>query len=204
MPLRSPAFVYALLGVLALQRLYELRLSRNNLRSLEGERLAADSGSNWVLMVSVHALWILGTAAEVAWRGAVAPAPVFWGALALLVPAQAFRIWCIRSLGPLWNARGVVLRGAAVVEHGPYRWMRHPNYLAVVLELVLLPAAAGAWITLIVVNALNAVALSRRIRGENALLRGLSGYEERMGKKGGILPRLRAPREARSPHASGR
>jgi len=191
--LHSPTTLFVVLALLSVQRLLELRRSRANLRAIHGQGRRADTRPNWVLMVTVHTLLIAGTALEVGLTGEVAPAPLFWCALVAFACAQALRLWCIRSLGPLWNARGVVFPESPVVTSGPYRWIRHPNYLAVIVELVTLPLAAGAWVTLLVVNALNAFVLRNRIRGEDALLDALPGYREAMGHKGGLRPRRRKP-----------
>jgi len=196
--LRSPELILVVLGLLAVQRLWELKLSRENLRAIGGRRPVADPTSNWVLMVAVHTLLIVGTALEVMRNGDVPSAPLFWGGLALFGLGQALRQWCIRSLGPAWNARGVVFPETPIVARGPYRWLRHPNYLAVIVEVAALPLAAGAFGTLIGVNLLNAVALRNRIRGENAHLRQLPGYVEAMGDKGGVFPRLHRKRQSRT------
>ena len=90
--------------------------------------------------------------------------------LALLVAAHALRWWCITSLGPQWNTRVVVVPGLALVARGPYRWLRHPNYVAVVVEGVALPLVHSAWITAVVFTVLNAVLLRTRIRVEDRAL----------------------------------
>jgi len=200
MGLRSPQLILVVLGLLAVQRLWELKISRANLRAIGGPGSVADTRPNWILMVSVHTLLIVGTAIEVVHNGDVPSAPIFWGGLALFGLGQALRQWCLHSLGPVWNARGVVFPETPIVTRGPYRWLRHPNYLAVIVEVAALPLAAGAFGTLIAVNLMNTIALSNRIRGENVLLRQLPGYVEAMGDKGGVFPRLRRKRrpEARS------
>ena len=192
MELRSPTTLYVLLVLLGAQRLWEMRLSRAHIAAQGSGASKADGTGNWVLMIAAHVIWIGGTGVELHLRGVVAPPPLFWGGGLLLLGAQALRLWCLRSLGTMWNARGVVSPTLRVVDRGPYRWLRHPNYLAVVLELLALPLMAGAWVTLLVASALNGVALRNRIRGEDALLRALPDYLERMGHKGGILPRLRS------------
>ena len=88
--------------------------------------------------------------------------------LALVVAAQALRWWCIATLGTRWNTRIVVVDGLPLVQDGPYRWLRHPNYVAVVVEGAALPLVHTAWITAVVFTVLNAVLLRVRIRAENA------------------------------------
>ena len=90
--------------------------------------------------------------------------------LAVVVLAQALRWWCIATLGPRWNTRIIVVPGLPLVEGGPYRWLRHPNYVAVVAEGIALPLVHSAWITAVVFTVVNAALLWVRISSENAAL----------------------------------
>ncbi|MFF4489869.1 isoprenylcysteine carboxyl methyltransferase family protein [Streptomyces sp. NPDC001544] len=93
-----------------------------------------------------------------------------WSMLALALLAQALRWWCITALGPYWNTRVIVVPGARPVGAGPYRLLRHPNYVAVVVEVAALPLVHSAWLTATVFTAANAVLLTVRVRCENAAL----------------------------------
>lgn len=93
-----------------------------------------------------------------------------WPMLALALLAQALRWWCITTLGPYWNTRVIVVPGARLVGTGPYRLLRHPNYVAVVVEVAALPLVHSAWLTATVFTAANAVLLTVRVRCENAAL----------------------------------
>ncbi|MEO1172759.1 MAG: isoprenylcysteine carboxylmethyltransferase family protein, partial [Myxococcota bacterium] len=93
--------------------------------------------------------------------------------------AQGLRYWVIGTLGPMWNVRVIVIPGAAVVTAGPYRWLRHPNYLAVVLEGICLPLVHGAWITALAFSAANAWLLRVRIRCEEQALSASTDYRQR-------------------------
>jgi methyltransferase len=90
--------------------------------------------------------------------------------LTVVVGAQALRWWCIRTLGPQWNTRVIVVPGMPRVTGGPYRWMNHPNYVAVVLEGIALPLVHSAWITALVFTVLNAWVLRVRLIDENRAL----------------------------------
>ncbi len=90
--------------------------------------------------------------------------------LALVVLAQGLRWWCITTLGPHWNTRVIVVPGAPLVAAGPYRLLRHPNYVAVVVEGAALPLVHTAWVTAVAFTALNLVLLSVRIRVEEQAL----------------------------------
>ena len=95
-----------------------------------------------------------------------------WTALALAVASQALRWWCITSLGRHWSTRVLVVPGDELVTRGPYRFLRHPNYVAVVVEGVALPLVHTAWITATAFTVLNAVLLRTRIRVEDRALAG--------------------------------
>jgi len=174
----------------ALQRLAELLHSRRNLARLSSGARPADSSANWSALVVLQTLWLAGCALEPALAGAVPSAPFFWGGLALFLAGEALRVWCIASLGPSWNARAKVDPGLSVVAHGPYRFLRHPNYLGVLLELVGLPLMGGAWWTLALLFVPHVVVLLQRIRGEDALLFALPGYAEAMAGKAALWPRF--------------
>ena len=95
-----------------------------------------------------------------------------WIPAALALAAQGLRWWAISSLGWRWNVRVLVVPGAEPVRSGPYRFMRHPNYLAVAAEMVCVPLAGGAWICALVFSALNAAMLAVRIPTEEHALHG--------------------------------
>lgn len=173
----------------ALQRLAELVHSRRNLARLSPAARPADSRGNWSALVVLQGLWLAASALEPALRGGVAPAGLFALGLAAFLAGEALRCWCIVALGGWWNARARVDPGLRVVSHGPYRWLRHPNYLGVLLELFGLPLAGGAWWTLALLAPPHLVVLARRMRGEDRLLFALPGYAAAMGGKGALVPR---------------
>jgi methyltransferase len=155
----SVALYLALVGAVVVARLVELRVARRHL-SWARERGGVESGAgHYPVMVALHTALLLGCVVEVLlldrpflpWLG--------WQMLALLVAAHGLRWWCIRTLGPQWNTRVVVVPGLPLVTGGPYRWLRHPNYVAVVLEGIALPLVHGAWLTAAAVTVLNLVLL---------------------------------------------
>ncbi len=175
--LPAPAPIWALalfLAVLAAQRMSELRLSAVNTRRLV-TRGAREYGSrHFPLIVLVHVLFPLCLVAEMAGLGA-RPGK-FWALwLVLWLGAQALRYAAIRALGERWSVRILVLPGEALVRRGPYRFLRHPNYLAVIVELFAAPLMFGAWRTAVAVSLMNLIALWIRIRAEEAALRGTRG-----------------------------
>ena len=179
-----------LVAAAILQRLAELVHSRRNLARLSDAARAADSSANWSVLVLLQTLWLAGCALEPAWRGEVPRAELYWTGLALFLAGELLRVWCIASLGPSWNARAKVDPGLRVIAHGPYRFLRHPNYLGVLLELVGLPLMGAAWWTLALLFVPHLVVLTQRIRGEDRLLFALPGYAEAMAGKSALWPRF--------------
>ena len=93
-----------------------------------------------------------------------------WPMLLVVVASTITRWWCATVLGKHWNPRVIVIPGAPLVRRGPYKWMHHPNYTAVVAEVAALPLMHSAWVTAIVFTAANALVLNTRIRIENKAL----------------------------------
>jgi methyltransferase len=161
-------------GLVVLQRLLELLLSRRNERLLRARGAVERGQGHYPLIVAMHSLWLLSTLVEGTLRGPALPA--LWPIpLALFLLVQPLRYWAIFSLGEHWNTRILVVPGAQLVRRGPYRYLRHPNYVVVTVEILTLPLIFGAWITALVFSILNAVLLSVRIKEENRALAELAG-----------------------------
>lgn len=160
----------ALVALVGAERVAELVVSRRNAAwSLRHGGVETGRG-HYGVMVVLHAGLLVGAVAEV-WIRRPAVYPVLAATmLAVVLMAQALRWWCIGTLGRQWNTRVIVTPGLPLVRRGPYRWLRHPNYVAVVAEGLALPLVHSAWITATVFTALNAVLLTVRIRVENAAL----------------------------------
>jgi len=166
--------VFALVfGYLLVARLVELAWSRRQERRLlaRGGRRLADDGMG--ALVAVHVAWLGGLLVEELLLGpADLPAGVRAAAAAVFVGAEALRLWAIATLGERWNVRVVVVDGEAPVERGPYRWLRHPNYVAVVVSIVALPLALALPWTPALTLAPKLLALRRRLEVENRALYG--------------------------------
>ncbi|MGW7053965.1 isoprenylcysteine carboxyl methyltransferase family protein [Streptomyces sp. NPDC054887] len=164
-------FWYAVL-VLAVgaERVAELVVARRNTRwSLA--RGAREAGRrHYPAMVVLHTGLLAGCLAEVHFAARPFDPVPGWTMTAVVVAAQALRWWCIRTLGPRWNTRVLVVPGLPLEAGGPYRWTSHPNYVAVVAEGLALPLVHGAWLTAALFTGLNAALLTVRIRCENQAL----------------------------------
>jgi len=169
MPFRGLALF---LVVFAAQRVGELLHSAANARRLVARGAREHGAGHFPLIVLVHALFPVCLTAEVVALGA-RPGRMWTVWLAVWLAAQVLRYAAVRALGDRWTVRVLVLPGEPLVRRGPYRFLRHPNYLAVVLELVAAPLMFGAWRTAIAISALDLVALRTRIRVEEAALAAL-------------------------------
>lgn len=157
------------LGYVVLARLAEMVLARVNTRRLIAAGGHEASPGHYPALIALHVGWL----AALAWW---APGqPVAWGWLAVFAALQPLRLWVMASLGRRWTARIIVVPGEVLITRGAYRWLRHPNYLIVVGELASLPLAFGLWRLAWIASVLNFVALSVRIRAEDAALAPLRG-----------------------------
>ena len=161
-----------LLLAVAAERVAELVVSQRNL-SWSRARSGVESGAgHYPAMVVLHTGLLVGCLIEAAHRPFLPG--LGWPMLVLVLAAQGLRWWCIATLGRQWNTRVVVVPGAARVAGGPYRWLSHPNYLAVVVEGAALPLVHTAWLTALAFTVLNAWLLKVRIGVENRALAGLA------------------------------
>ena len=177
-------FVAAAVALAAAERLYALR----NERRLRAAGAVEIAPSVFAWMVPVYALHFAGALAEFRLRGA--PPALGWmvSMAALFVAAKVLKIWAIRSLGRLWTMRVLIPYPPEVVASGPYRFMRHPNYVAVIGEMVGLSLAGGAWRTALLCGGAFALILRWRVRSEEAALFGIAGYAERMAGRRRFIP----------------
>lgn len=160
------AWLLILIGLVAAERLIELVISRRHERALRAQGAVEIGAAHYPFIVAVHAGWL---AALTAWVLILPPVlnPALAAAYLILQPV---RVWVIASLGPYWTTRLISLPSVPLVRRGPYRWLRHPNYTVVVLEIAILPLAVGAWPLAVLFSLLNAVVLKVRIAAENQTL----------------------------------
>jgi methyltransferase len=166
----SPRGLYLLLvGLFAAERGVELVLSTRNARRALARGAVESGRGHYPAMVAFHALFLAACAAEALARPAP-PGTVALLAAAAAILAQGLRWWAVAALGERWSTRILVVPGEGPVTRGPYRFLRHPNYLAVALEIACLPLAWGSWRTALVFSVGNALLLAVRIPAEERAL----------------------------------
>jgi methyltransferase len=153
-----------LVAFLVAQRLIEIYFSQRNTRRLRAMGAIEYGATHYPLIVILHVAWISGLLILGCDR-AIDP---LW--LSVFVVLQIGRLWVITSLGRRWTTRVIVLPNTTPVAHGPYRWLRHPNYLIVALEIAVVPLALGLPVFALIFSAANALLLAYRIRIENGAL----------------------------------
>ena len=151
------------LGFLVLQRLSELVIARRNTARLMARGAREVGAGHYPVMVAMHASWLVLLVVF----GLGAPVSLPW--LAAFAVLQAFRLWILGTLGGRWTTRVIVL-DEPLVARGPFRWVRHPNYVLVCAEIVVAPMVLGLWWIALVYTALNAAMLWVRIRAEEGAL----------------------------------
>jgi methyltransferase len=180
----SQAAYLALLLLVAAQRLFELRMSRRNARWAFARGGVELGRGHLGPMVILHALFLAGCAIEVLALDRPFTPALGIPMLVLLGAAQGLRVWTQTALGPRWNTRVIVVPGLPRVRSGPYRRLRHPNYLAVAVEGFALPLVHGAWLTALSFSLLDAWLLRVRIRCEEAALDRFAGGAAVAGEAG--------------------
>lgn len=155
----SSLWYSVLIAAVVVERLAELVVSQRNASWALGRGGVETGRRHYPPMVALHTGLLAACLLEVL-VGDRRFLPVLgWTMLAFVLGAQALRWWCISVLGRRWNTRVIVIPGLPAITDGPYRWLRHPNYLAVVIEGIALPLVHTAWLTALAFTLLNAVLL---------------------------------------------
>jgi methyltransferase len=184
------AVYLALLALVGLERLVELRISRRNQRNLEklGVRKVTEPHFRW--LVFMHGGILAFAAAEVLLLHRPLIPALAIAMATLFVFSNVLRWWVIRTLAGLWNVEIMASSRLGIVTSGPYRWVRHPNYVGVVMEVFALPMIHTAWITALAGTLAYLEILRRRIRSEEGVLMADPSYRSAMGAKPRFLPKL--------------
>jgi methyltransferase len=181
--------LYTLLIVLvAVGRVVELRIAARNRRALLARGGVEVAPGHYRWMVLQHAAFLVCCPLEVWLLGRPFLLALGIPMLLLVVLATGLRYWVITTLDGRWTTRIVVLPGSSPVTGGPYKFLRHPNYLAVITEILALPLVHMAWITAIVFSILNALILRVRIRAEEEALSRMSDYGTVFASRSRLMP----------------
>jgi methyltransferase len=182
-------FYFALVALVVAERLFELYLSARNARRVAARgAVEGESRAFYFAIVLFHTLFLVAAPLEVIlFERTFVPALAI-PAAAVVVLAMALRYWAIATLGERWNSRVLVIPGESAVASGPYRFVRHPNYVAVYAEVLALPLVHSAWATAAAATAVNALLLRRRIRNEEAALDRAGDYRARLGDRPRFVP----------------
>ena len=157
--------LYWTLGLVALQRVIELGRARSNTARLRRLGAVEADAGGYPFYVLLHAGWLTSLAVFVP-----TTIPPYWPLIGVFALLQLGRIWVIASLGRYWTTRIITLPDSPLVRTGPFRYLRHPNYLLVVAEIAVLPLAFGAVAIAVIFSALNLLLIARRIRIEERVL----------------------------------
>jgi methyltransferase len=161
---------YLLILAVGLERLIELRVAKRNAQWAFAHGGKEFGHGHYPVMVTLHTTLLLGCVIEV-WALHRPFIPLLgWPMLVVAVLSQILRWWCVVTLGKRWNTLVIVVPDAPLVRRGPYRWLHHPNYVAVIAEGLALPLVHTAWITALAFTLTNVVLLTVRIRVENSAL----------------------------------
>jgi methyltransferase len=178
----------ALLAWVGLTRVVELGISRRHQRHLTSRQIGQRVDPQYRWMVALHAGVLAAAALEVVWQRRPFLPALAVPASMLFVLATALRWWAIHSLGAHWNVQVMDSASLGVIAKGPFRWVRHPNYLGVFVEMTALPLIHTAWITASLAAAGNIWVLKNRLRVEEPMLEAHPQYRAAMAGKARFLP----------------
>ncbi|PLR79605.1 hypothetical protein CVD25_11795 [Bacillus canaveralius] len=179
---------FIFLAVVITQRIIELVIAKRNERWLKKRGAIEFGKAHYRIIVFIHALFFICLLFEVIYFKK--ELSFFWPLLLVLfLITQAGRIWALTSLGRYWNTKIIVLPGSEVVKKGPYQFMKHPNYVIVSLELLIVPLLFDAYITALLFSMLNALILSIRIPAEEKALKDLTEYDRRFAATNRFIPK---------------
>jgi methyltransferase len=168
---------YIIIAIVIIQRLVELIIAKRNEKWMRSQGAFEAGAVHYPIMVTMHIAFFISLLIEVLVINK--PLSPFWiPLLSIFLIAQIARVWCLTSLGKFWNTKIIILPGADVVKKGPYKFIRHPNYVIVATELLVLPLIFSAYFTAIVFSLLNLWMLSVRIPVEERELIEVTNYRE--------------------------
>lgn len=180
---------FLFIALIILQRLAELLVARQNEKWMKNLGGVEFGQTHYRVMVALHSLFFLFYFWEVYYFEKEI-SPIWPLLLILFMLTQAGRVWALTSLGRYWNTKIIVLPEAEVIVKGPYKYLRHPNYVIVTLEFIIIPLLFQAYFTFIVFSLLNIWILSIRIPEEEKALTKFTTYSQSLGGARRFFPKL--------------
>lgn len=178
---------YLLVSFVITQRLIELIIAKRNEKWMRDQGGIEVANEHYKWIVIVHVLFFISLLIETT-INKLELSPIWPFFLLLFIFAQVVRVWSLYTLGKYWNTKIIVLPNTEVVAKGPYRFIRHPNYFVVALEILVIPLMFNAYITAVVFSLLNAIVLSIRIPREEKALEEATNYHEVFRKRSRFTP----------------
>lgn len=163
---------YSIISLIILQRLVELMIAARNERWMKARGGIEVGQEHYKWFIYLHVLFFVCLMVEkniiqYVFQNSV----VFYkGAFIIFLLAQSFRIWCIQSLGRFWNTKIIVIPKLALIRKGPYKYLKHPNYIIVFIELIVIPLMFGLYVTALIFSFLHLLLLSVRVPQEDGAL----------------------------------
>ncbi|WP_216830189.1 isoprenylcysteine carboxyl methyltransferase family protein [Alkalihalobacterium elongatum] len=180
---------FIILFVVITQRLVELLIAKSNEKWMRNRGAYEVGQAQYKYIVLVHVFFFISLISEVVFLQKTL-ASWWWVPFAFFIIAQSMRVWSLSSLGRFWNTKIIILPGANVVAKGPYKFMRHPNYVIVSVEILMLPLIFQAYATAIFFTIANALVLSVRICQEEAALQEATDYQEKFSSRFRFFPTI--------------
>lgn len=180
---------YIFMVVIIVQRLFELLIAKRNEKWMKEQGALEFGRGHYQLIVLMHSIFFIVLLFEkIFFERMISPLWPLW--IIVFVFAQLVRLWALKSLGRYWNTKILVLPKVEVIRKGPYRYIKHPNYLVVAIELLVVPILFGAYFTAGIFTLLNVIMLSIRIPAEERALKELTEYEGTFQSCNRFLPNL--------------
>ncbi|WP_413309258.1 isoprenylcysteine carboxylmethyltransferase family protein [Bacillus sp. 1P10SD] len=175
--------------VIITQRVTELIIAKSNEKWMKKNGAIEFGVKHYRVIVGMHILFFVAFFGEKVWlnRGLSSIWPLL---LIVFIVTQLVRLWAITSLGRYWNTKILILANAKVIKKGPYRFIRHPNYFVVAIELLVVPLLFSSYLTAILFTIFNAIILSRRIQEEEKALQDLTEYVDAFQNCNRFLPKI--------------
>lgn len=163
-------FFIAFLLIIMVQRLFEVVLAKRNERWMKEKGAIEVASEHYKWFIWLHMMFFISLILEVSLQSVQHSLTVNWFFLWLFILLQIGRVWCIMSLGKFWNTKIIVLPNVVLLKKGPYRWLRHPNYIIVFIELFVIPIMFHAYISAVLFPTLHLLLMAIRIPAEEAAL----------------------------------